>query len=142
MSDPGESIPPLSATATVNPEVDWCLRELEKRNTNQVRKDVLAPIQNAAIHYACASAKQQKQQAGNVSAEVKANRVIHIYKSYAARGMMEWITEEAERPIPSWLTSRLMGHSTVTGAGQSFVYVRQAASSLGVRYCCAVETHT
>lgn len=119
MSAPQEMVPPLSATVKVNAEADWCLRELEKRDTNQVRKDVLASIQNAAIHYACASVKQLKQPAGNLTAEAKANRVIGIYKSFAARGIMEWITEEAGRPLPSWLTPRLMGHSTVTGAGES-----------------------
>lgn len=115
MPAPGEIVPSLSVSVKVNAEATWCLRELEKRDAaKQVRKDVLALIQNAAIHYACSSVKQQ---AGNVPTVVKANRVVRIYKSVAAKGMMEWIVEEAERPLPSWLTPQLMGHSTVNGAG-------------------------
>lgn len=107
--------PALVATVRTNAEVAWCLKELAKRDTNHARKDILAPIQNAAIHYACISAKKQ---GGSVTTAVKDKRTVEIYKSFAAKGMMEWIVEEADRPLPSWLTVQLMGHSTVTGAGK------------------------
>ena len=133
---PANGPPTFSLVVESTAEAIWTLKEIAKKDTKQVRKDVLSPIQDEGMYYAATTIKKL---GGTISTVMKEKRMAEVYKDVGAPGIMEWVQEEAEVALPIWLTKSLMGHSTLTGSGDYARYLRFSVfteARARQQYCC------
>ncbi|CAM9382729.1 unnamed protein product, partial [Pylaiella littoralis] len=71
----------------------------------------LAMVQNAAVYYQCLVTKRK---IGTTNTEGRDAHAKQNYLDHTVPGFFAWWNKSCKLPIPTWLTPKLMGQSTLT----------------------------